>query len=173
MTAQYVIIGLIAGIIIGWILGEFSLKKRIAAHKRERQIRKRERQRKLLDNFRVEVKNNTIRLKKELKRIALSKQLAPIELLFKHYNKRLCRVADNEVLQVLQDFYKELTALLSANEIIIDFSEKNIQPNEKLEAEVIALFYNSMSAMIIRRIEKLVETGTVIVSILEEKIGEM
>ena len=173
LIVQYLLIGFIGGIITGWLAGEYFFKRRLTTLKRQRLAKKQERQRKILDHFRVEVKNNTVRLKKELKRLGLSKQLAPIELHFKNYTKRLYRVADKELLPVLQDFYKNLIAFVSANEIFIAFAEKNIQPNEKLEAEVIALFYNSITSMIIQRIEKIAEQGAVIVGILEEKIGEM
>ena len=168
---QYVLIGLLVGTIVGWIVGSLLLKRKITAEKRARQLRIKKRQGKILEHFRIEVKNNTIRLKKEVKRLALSKQLAPVELRFKNYNKRLYRVRDKDVLRMLQDFYKELISLGSVNEAYITFTAKNIQSNEKLEAETVEQIYISLAMATIQKIEKITETGPVIVGILEEKIA--
>jgi len=168
----YILVGAIIGVVMGWIISDFVIKRRIAAEKRERQARKKERKLKILDHFRIEVKNNTIRLKKELKRLGISRQLAPVDLLFKNYKKRLHRVEDKELLGVLKNYYQELFYLLSAVETLITFADKNIKPNEQLQDEIIVQFYNSMTVMTVQKIEKVVETGRLIVGILEERISE-
>ena len=168
----YILISALIGIIIGWIIRDYAIKRRIAAEKRARQARKKARQLKILDHFRIEVKNNTIRLKKELRRLGVSKQLEPVDLLFKNYKKRLHRVEDKELSEMLQEFYKELFSLLSAVETLINFTEKNIKPNERLEDGIVAQFYNSMTVMTVQKIENIVETGRLIIGILEDHISE-
>ena len=170
MIIQYIIAGIAIGLTAGILFGRWSYAKGIVAEKRSRYARKKERQKKILGRFRVEIKNDTIRLKKELKRLKLSKQLATFDVTYKNYNKRIYKVADKELMQVLREYYEELHMVETANETHLKFIEKNIQPHEKLEDEITALFYNSMAAGIIGIIEKIVEKGPVIIGILEEKI---
>ena len=172
LQMPYILISVLFGIVIGWIISDYAIKRRIAAEKRARQARKKARQLKILDHFRIEVKNNTIRLKKELRRLGISRQLAPVVLLFKNYKKRLHRVEDKELLGVLQNYYQELFSLLSAVETLINFTEKNIKPNEQLQDEIIVQFYNSMTVMTVQKIENIVETGRLIIGILEDHISE-
>ena len=167
-----ILVGALIGIIIGWIICDYVIKSRIKAEKRERRVRKKARQLKILDHFRIEVKNNTIRLKKELKRLGISRQLAPVDLLFNNYKKRLYRVEDKELLGVLQNYYQELFSLLSAIETLIAFAEKNIKPNEQLQDEIVVQFYNSMTVMTVQQIENIVETGKLIVGILEDHLSQ-
>lgn len=169
----YVIFGVLVGLLAGWSTNSSLLKRRIAAQKLVRFQKKKERQKKILNHFRIEVKNNTIRLKKELKRLALSKKLANVELHFKNFNKRLYKISDKEVLQALKDFYNDLTVLVSANDTLLSFIEKNIVPSEDVDDESAALFYNSSASTIIQKIEKIVEIGPILVSVLEEKIGDL
>jgi len=169
---QFILIGAFIGVIVGWILTDLVIKKRIAAEKRARYTRKKERQLNILNHFRIEVKNNTIRLKKELKRLGVSKRIMPVELLTKNYKKRLHRVEDKELLGVLQDYYKDVFYLISAVETLYAFAGKNIIPNEQLGDKIIAQFYNSMTVMMIQKIEKIVENGKLIVGILEDRISE-
>ncbi len=147
MIIQYIIAGIVIGLTAGILFGRWSYAKRIVAENRNRFARK-----------------------KELKRLKLSKQLTNFDIIYKNYNKRLCKVADKELMQVLREYYEELHMVETANETHLKFIEKNIQPHEKLEDDITALFYNSMAAGIIGIIEKIVEKGPVIVGILEEKI---
>ncbi|MCH7781572.1 hypothetical protein IID62_00755 [candidate division KSB1 bacterium] len=172
-SLTYIIFGVFVGIIAGWSISSFLRKRRFAAHKAVRIQKKKERQKKILNHFRVEVKNNTIRLKKEMKRLALSKKLGNIELHFKNFNKRLYKISDKEVLQALKDFYNNLTILVSANDTLLSFIEKNIVPSEDINDESAALFYNSSASNVIQKIEKIVDTGPLLVHVLEEKIGEI
>lgn len=169
----YVIPGLIIGLLAGLSISASLRKNRIAAQKVVRFKKKKDRQKKILNHFRIEVKNNTIRLKKELKRLALSKKLGEIELHFKNFDKRLYRVSDKEVQQILKNYYIDLTVLVSANATLLSFIEKNIVPSEEVDDESAAMFYNSSASTIIQKIEKLVETGPILVSVLEEKIGDL
>lgn len=172
-SLTYIIFGVVAGFFAGWSISSSLRKGRIAKQKAVRIQKKKERQKNILNHFRIEVKNNTIRLKKEMKRLALSKKLGNIELHFKNFNKRLYKISDKEVLQALKDFYRDLTVLISANDTLLSFIEKNIVPSEDVNDESAALFYNSSASTIIQKIEKLVDTGPILVSVLEEKIGEI
>ncbi|MFC1556800.1 hypothetical protein ACFL6I_22280 [candidate division KSB1 bacterium] len=161
---------LIAGLVFGVILQYYYDQHKVHKHKLQLRAKKKSRQKSIMDRFRVEVKNNTIRLKKEEKRIALSRQLAPIELLFKNFHKRLHKIADKELMDVLADFYKDLIDLIAKNNTYITFAEKNISQNSTLPDEAVATFYNSMTSSMLQDITKIREKGASIVTILEEKI---
>lgn len=166
------VIALLVGLFVGWSSNSALRNKRIAENKKLRLEKKKNRQLKVLNHFRIEVKNNVIRLKKELKRLALSKMLSEIELHFKHFNKRLHRIADKDLMIALRDFYIDINKLVSANETLVSFIEKNIKPNEEIEEEAAALFYNSSASTIIQRIKAAISTGQELVNLLEEKIEE-
>ena len=76
-------------------------------------------------------------------------------------------------MQALKSFYNDLTILVSANDTLLSFIEKNIVPSEDVNDESAALFYNSSASTVIRKIEKIVDTGPLLVRVLEEKIGEI
>ena len=173
MNTQYIIAGVLIGLVTGWIIGKWAYSKRIVSERAARFAGKKARQKKILERFRIEVKNNTIRLKKDLKKLKLSKQIESIDILLKNYDKRLYKIADKELLSALKDYYVELHDLNSANEMCLSFIEKNIKPNEKLDDETTALFYNSMAATIIEKMDVLIEKGPVLVTILEGKIEDL
>ena len=173
MNVPYIIAGFLIGFALGWIIGKWAYSKRIVSERTVRITRKKARQKKILERFRIEVKNNTIRLKKELKKLKISKQISTIDILFGNYDKRLYRIANKELLSALKEYYVELHDLNSANEMCLTFIEKNIKPNEKIDDETTALFYNSMAAVIIEKVDVLVEKGPILVSILEEKIEDL
>lgn len=168
-----VVIALLIGLLVGWLSNSGFRNKRIADNKKLRLEKNKNRQLKVLNHFRIEVKNNVIRLKKELKRLALSKMLSEIELHFKNFNKRLYRITNKDLMIALRDYYMDLSKLVTANETLVSFIEKNIKPNEEMEEEAAASFYNSSASTIIQRIEAAISTGQVMVSLLEEKIEDI
>ncbi|MFC1513980.1 hypothetical protein ACFL5P_03110 [candidate division KSB1 bacterium] len=168
----YILIGFVGGIVFGWIIGDFFVRGKIKVEKRKRTSKRKARQLKIIEHFRIEVKNNTIRLKKEQKRLVHTKQLGEMDLLFNNHKKRLFKVSDKELRVILQDFYKDIFTLLSANDSFTDFSEKNVTANENLNEELKTLFNNSMVSIISGKIEKIIETGTIIVGILVDKLED-
>ena len=168
----YVLLSFFIGGLAGWMSGNYFLRKWIARQKRILQIRKRGNQFKLLEHFRIEVKNNTIRLKKELRRLGVSRQLAPIELLFKNYQNRLYKIDDKELLYSLQNFYGALYSLQAIIDALSTVIEKKLVQIENLQDQVLAQLYNSITTMVVQHIEKIVETGLILGDVIEEKIDE-
>ena len=169
---QYLLLSFVIGCAIGWIIGHYFLRSRINRQKRMLHLNKQERQIKLLDHFRIEVKNNTIRLKKELQRLGVSRQLAPVELLFKNYTNRVHRIDDKELLYALQRFYNQLYSLQSTIDALSTVIEKKLIQIENLQDQILAQLYNSITTMVVQYIEKIIETGQVLVDIIEEKTDE-
>ncbi|MCP4723714.1 MAG: hypothetical protein GY863_01695 [bacterium] len=167
--------GLITGLLIGLILGGFLGVKwhqnKLDKRKKEFRAKKKARQRKILEHMRIEVKNNTIRMKKEEKRLALSKELSNLELLFKNYKKRLFKVADKELLSNLQDFYQNLNELHSLNMSFIDLLSKGFSGGSINEQSMIDI-KNSFAGLILNLIQVNIEKGSNLVTYIESTIDK-
>jgi len=168
MTMQIAVF--LVGLITGCVVYYFYERRRLAEKKRAMRARKRSRQRSIHERFRIEVKNNTIRIKKEQKRLALTKQAAPIELLFKNYKRRLHKIADRDLMEVLQDYYNDLIALLSMNNTFIAMIGKKIQQNQHLDEQATVDLYDYITSTLLQGMAQVEEKGAGIVSVLEDKI---
>jgi len=162
--------GMLPGAIIGWLAGTYFLKYRSELHKRKMRARKAARQRDLYERLRIEVKNNTVRMKKEEKRLALEKKLAPLELLFKNYTKRLHKIADRELMGTLLKFYRNLFELSTINQTFIEFQRKNFQEEGGLSGDAVTQLMHYMTSIVINNLSLNIETGTELVESLEKRI---
>ncbi len=170
MTALYITLAAITGLIAGVVLNQVTSKNRVAKHKKELRSKNRIRQRKLLEHMRIEVKNNTIRLKKEEKRLALSKELSELELLFKNYKQRLYKVKDKELLSTIQDFYAAVLGISFNNDKLISFREKSIEGYQELSDDVKIQLKNAMATSMLTQLQETIESGNSLVELIEDTI---
>ncbi len=171
MDIAALIFGLIIGLIPGVFLGSKWCQNKVDNRKKELRAKKKSRQRKILEHMRIEVKNNTIRMKKEEKRLALSKELSVMELLFKNYKKRLYKVADKELLSNLQDFYQDLNQMNSLNQTFIDLLSKGFSGSNLNESALIDI-KNSFAGVILGFIQVNIEKGSNLVTYIENTIDK-
>ena len=164
---------LIAVFILGAILGGFIGVKwhqsSVLKKKRELKARRKARQRKILEHMRIEVKYNTIRLKKEEKRLALSKELGEMDLLFKNYKRRLYKVSDKDLLSSLQDFYQDILELTALNKSFIELITKGFSSSSISDAAKVDI-KNACAGMILSMVQVHIEKGSNLVSYIEQTI---
>ncbi|MFC1564123.1 hypothetical protein ACFL6G_04260 [candidate division KSB1 bacterium] len=171
METGSIILGLVSGIIIGVVIGMKWHQSKIVKGKRELKARKKARQRKILEHMRIEVKNNTIRMKKEEKRLALSKELSELELHFKNYKGRLYKIADKDLLSSLQDFYQNKIELIMLNKTFIELINRGFS-SDRINEESRIDIKNACAGVILNIIQVNIEKGTNLVSYIEQIIDK-
>jgi hypothetical protein len=170
MSYSWLFPSVIFGGALGWLLGTILLKKNIEEEKMRQRAKKAKRRSDTYERFRIEVKNNTVRMKKEEKRLALEKELVLPEFLYKNFKIRIHRITDKEILEVLHDFYSDLRIMDTTYKSYVEFSNINLTNNPNISGTVQTQLKDYFISVLINLISANIEKGVTIVSILEDKL---
>lgn len=170
MSYSWLFLALILGGTFGWLFGTFLLKKNIEDNRMHMRAKKAKRRSDTYERFRIEVKNNTVRMKKEEKRLALEKELVLPEFLYKNFKRRIHKITDKDLPEVLHDFYRDLRIMDTTYKSFVEFSRVNLANNDSISDTVKTQLKDYFISVLINLIAANIEKGVTIVSILEDRL---